>query len=234
MRNHRHTLDSIYPFLVSAQAFALCALTALIGCFLILSDEVRESIAGEKEFLSVIDDSAFSYLYNLRTPLLNSVVVDITALGSGVVLTIQVALLIAVFCILKRTSLSLQIISVALTSLLMTRLLKEFFERLRPELSNRLVEVNSFSYPSGHSLSAAAIYLTMALTINQLTSNTIIRRLTFGIAVALIFLVATSRIYLGVHFLSDVIGGVLIGASLAIAGQLARNIWEAKDESQSV
>lgn len=234
MRNHRQTLNRIYPFLISARALALCAITSLIGCFLILSDEVRESIAGEKEFLSAMDDSVFGYFYNLRTPVLNSVAVDITALGSGVILTIQVILLMSVFYILKRTALSIQIISVALTSLFMTRILKDFFERLRPELSNRLAEVDSFSYPSGHSLSAAAIYLTMALTVNQLTTNYTIRRLNFGIAFVVIFLIATSRIYLGVHFLSDVIGGVLIGASLAIAGQLARNLWEVKDDSQSV
>ncbi len=101
----------------------------------------------------------------------------------------------------------------SLLSNLASSLLKIGFARPRPDLAPHLDHQTSFSYPSGHATSAAAVYLLLAWLAPPRW-----RGATAALAIAIIILNGFSRMMLGVHWLSDIIGGTLLGAAFALGG----------------
>ncbi len=105
---------------------------------------------------------------------------------------------------------------VSLLSNLVSSLLKLGFGRPRPDLIDHLDHQTSFSYPSGHATSAAAVYLLMASLAPPRW-----RALAWTLAFAMIILNGFSRIMLGVHWASDIVGGTMLGAAFALFGTWA-------------
>ena len=95
-------------------------------------------------------------------------------------------------------------------------LLKGMFARPRPEVVPHLVEVTSMSFPSGHSLNSAIIYLTLAVMIARSFEDRASRVFTLTVAVMLVLAIGCTRVILGVHFPSDVLGGWTLGAAWAL------------------
>ncbi|KAB2854379.1 MAG: phosphatase PAP2 family protein [Sphingopyxis terrae] len=106
---------------------------------------------------------------------------------------------------------ALAIVAAVLFANITSSLLKAAFDRPRPDLIAHLEHVSSASYPSGHATSAAALYLTLALL-----APVQWRRATWALAVLMIGLTGLSRIMLGVHWPSDIVGGMLLGAAFAL------------------
>ena len=99
---------------------------------------------------------------------------------------------------------------------------KALFARPRPEVVPHLVEVNSLSFPSGHSLNSAIVYLTLGVLIARSFEERSARVFTIGTAALLVLTIGFTRVYLGVHFPSDVLGGWTVGAAWALVmGMLA-------------
>jgi undecaprenyl-diphosphatase len=94
---------------------------------------------------------------------------------------------------------------------------KQLIERDRPETAARM-EVSGYSFPSGHSLGIAATYGTMALILARNSTRTMRRCLYLMVAALVIGAVGVSRVYLGVHYPSDVLGGWSAGLALAFVG----------------
>ncbi|KTE25357.1 MULTISPECIES: phosphatase PAP2 family protein [unclassified Sphingopyxis] len=105
---------------------------------------------------------------------------------------------------------------VSLLSNLASSLLKLGFGRARPDLIDHLDHQTSFSYPSGHATSAAAVYLLLASLAPPRW-----RPLAWTLAFAMIILNGFSRIMLGVHWASDIVGGTMLGAAFALFGTWA-------------
>jgi undecaprenyl-diphosphatase len=95
---------------------------------------------------------------------------------------------------------------------LLSSVLKHALTRARPSHVEKLVEVTSYSYPSGHSLAAASVYLTLAIVAARHLSNTNARILLFAVALLVMVSIGCSRAYLGVHYPSDIAAGLLVGA----------------------
>jgi undecaprenyl-diphosphatase len=95
-------------------------------------------------------------------------------------------------------------------------LAKGFYARPRPDLVPHGSYVYSASFPSGHSALSAATFLTLAVLIASLEPNRGTKAMVFALAVALIIAVGFSRIYLGVHWPSDVLAGWCLGAAWAL------------------
>ncbi|MBA2643126.1 MAG: phosphatase PAP2 family protein [Actinobacteria bacterium] len=87
--------------------------------------------------------------------------------------------------------------------------LKAVFRRARPELEDPFAQLATYSFPSGHAFGAAATYGALALVLASAAERTSRRVLVLGVAAALIALVAASRVILGVHYMFDVVGGVV-------------------------
>ena len=158
-----------------------------------------------------IDELIFHALWNLRSPDLDRVMVDISALGSTALVTIQ-AVVAGAFLILvlhsRRAALHLGVATGGCA--VWIEVLKLIFGRARPETIPHLVEVTGLSFPSGHAAGSMALYATLVLVLSP-HLNPKARIAARVIATLLIALVAVSRVYLGVHYASDVAGGLLLG-----------------------
>jgi undecaprenyl-diphosphatase len=99
--------------------------------------------------------------------------------------------------------------------------LKSLYDRPRPEFVPHGSYVYSASFPSGHSTLSAATYLTLAVLIASLEPNRGTKRMVFTLAVVLVLGIGFSRVYLGVHWPSDVLAGWCLGAACALAGWTA-------------
>ncbi len=141
---------------------------------------------------------------------------DITALGSATVLTL-VVLSVSGFLVLQgmwRTG-TFVLLSCS-GAWLVTAALKRFFQRPRPEVVPHLREVMTMSFPSGHALTSAVVYLTLGALLMRVATRPITRWYCMGLATLATALVGASRVYLGVHYPTDVLAGWLVGLSWAL------------------
>ena len=141
---------------------------------------------------------------------------DLTALGSGAVITL-VSLGAAGFLALRRNwgALALVVASIAGGGIMST-LLKRVFDRARPDLSLHFTEVTSLSFPSGHSMLAAVTYFTLGALLARTTGDRLIKAYFLASAALLALIIGATRIYLGVHFPSDVLAGWCAGIAWAL------------------
>ena len=140
---------------------------------------------------------------------------EVTALGGTPLLTLLTLLLAGYFAV-KREARTIAVLLVAIIGeTILSGMLKDLFDRPRPDIVPRLIDVSSASFPSGHATSAAAVYLTLAALIARETKEQAVRNYVYFGAVALALLVGASRVYLGVHYPTDVIGGLGFGAAWA-------------------
>lgn len=180
----------------------------LFGLFFKLSWEMHEDST-----VNVWDGKILIFLTQLRRPYLNGPAVDFTALGSATVLTLfTVSGVIALFLARDKRG-SLYLATGSIGGGLCTFVMKEVFTRERPSIVPRLVEVSGFSYPSGHSLNATVFYLLLLILGWRHFPAASPRAVISGCAATFIGGVCFSRLYLGVHYPSDVLSGILLGSA---------------------
>jgi len=95
--------------------------------------------------------------------------------------------------------------------LLLNKILKLIFHRARPQFRDTVQALTSYSFPSGHTMIATVFYGALAAFVIANSKSWLLRILAIAIALTLIMLVAFSRIYLGAHYLSDVLGAMAEG-----------------------
>jgi len=163
-----------------------------------------------------IDRAVLLWMARFRTPSLTGAMVDLTALGSPTLVTVFTVVTFFILLVLHHRRSSLQLAIASLGTWLLTYVTKDIVERRRPTEVEHLVQVSGFSYPSGHSLAAAALYLTIAIVASgHLRSRAEKATIIVG-AFVLIGMVGISRVYLGVHYPSDVASGVSLGTAWAL------------------
>ena len=150
-------------------------------------------------------------------PWLENAVRDITSLGSFSVLTI-VTLSVIIYLLIdgKRAAAAFVFFAIAGGGIL-SELLKQVFARPRPELVAHLVDVHTMSFPSGHAMSSAVTFLTLGALLTRVQSRWRLKIYSFSLAIFLTILVGLSRVYLGVHWPTDVLAGWCAGAAWAMA-----------------
>jgi undecaprenyl-diphosphatase len=142
---------------------------------------------------------------------------DVTSLGSHVVLTMLVITVAGFLIGTGKRAAAMFLVAAVGGGALFSALLKELFQRPRPAVVTHLVEVSSASFPSGHAMLAAVTYLTLGAIVARVLPSQRLRTYVFAIAIIVALLVGMSRIYLGVHWPTDVLAGWCVGASWALA-----------------
>ncbi|ABI75362.1 PAP2 domain protein [Hyphomonas neptunium ATCC 15444] len=146
--------------------------------------------------------------------LLNSMI-DITALG-GYTILILLTLGAALYRIARKDYVTAGVVVAAIGSgALVTNLLKLGFDRARPDFVEHLTHAASSSFPSGHATQAAIAFLTLGALMARTQENRRVKALILGGALFLTILVGISRLYLGVHWPTDVLAGWCLGAAWA-------------------
>ena len=173
----------------------ISALLFIIITYFIFSDKIN-----------YLDDLVHSYILGIRNDNLTSILLTITNISSAYAL---IVLSILLLIIIKDKKIPLLISLNLICSYVLNILAKEIFTRPRPEGIN-LIEESGFSYPSGHSMVSMAYYGFIAYLIYKRQTNKLIKSIIIISLLIVILLVGFSRIYLGVHYLSDVIGGFLL------------------------
>jgi undecaprenyl-diphosphatase len=142
---------------------------------------------------------------------------DVTSLGSSTVLVL-VSLAVIGFVALSGAYHAALLVLVSVGGgMLWVNLLKALFERARPDLVPHAVQTFSASFPSGHATLSAVTYLTLGALLARLQQHPLAKAYVLGFAITLTLLVGTSRVYLGVHWPTDVLAGWCVGAAWAIA-----------------
>ena len=147
---------------------------------------------------------------------LDNVARDITALG-GVIVLAMLTFLTAGFLMIRRGyRLASFLILVVVTGTVVGLYLKRLFDRPRPEIVPHLADVSLSSFPSGHAMMSAIVYLTLAAIVSATMTKRIHKTYVFANAFLIVGLVGASRVYLGVHYPTDVLAGWAAGILWAL------------------
>lgn len=141
---------------------------------------------------------------------------DITALGSAVVLTLVTAIVVGGLMLRRRTRTAFLVLAATAGGYLISSTLKGLFARGRPDVVPHLVEEVSLSFPSGHSMVGSAFYLTLGVLLAQTVARRREKIYFVGAALWFSFLIGLSRVYLGVHYPTDVVAGWAAGTAWAL------------------
>ena len=147
---------------------------------------------------------------------LHSAALDITALGGAPVLGLAVAAIVGFLWLQGMQRTALFVFAASTGGWLLNGLLKAAFARPRPDIVPHLREVMTLSFPSGHAMTSAAVYLTLGAMLMRISERPITKFYCMGVAMLATILIGTSRVYLGVHYPTDVLAGWLIGLSWAL------------------
>lgn len=162
--------------------------------------------------LTMFDYEIGQLFYQLRQPVLNDVVRLVTKLGNSLV-QVATTVIIALFLLfLRRFKVAIwYTVSTGLGAYLLNQTLKSFFERPRPTEISHLIAQGGYSFPSGHAMGTMIIYMGFLYLILRYTDERWGHWLARIICPLITLLVGLSRIYLGVHFVSDVLAGWFLG-----------------------
>lgn len=194
----------------------------LFACLLVfgaIAEDVHEQEA------NALDAIATPLLHGLANPTLDTIMNALTNLGSTQVI-VPLFVLALVLLVWRRHRREALFLTVALAgSLVLNQSLKLIFQRPRPVLAWAHVQPE-FSFPSGHSMNSLVFYVALALIVWVLWGR---RAGVISVAAAIVvaLLVGTSRIYLGYHYLTDVVGGFLAGAAwlFIVSTAFDRGLW---------
>lgn len=206
----------------------LLVVGVLAGIFGIIASEMSEgeTLGFDQAVLSWFRDPANPA--NAVGPLwFQDAVRDVTALGSFTVLALILIFIVAALALSGRPGTALFVALSVIGGELLSTWLKLSFNRTRPDFADP-TRVFDASFPSGHAALSAVVYLTLGVILAGATDNRGLRAFFVGAAIFLTLIVGLSRLYLGVHYPTDVIAGWALGIAWALLTGVAFRIWEVR------
>jgi undecaprenyl-diphosphatase len=196
---------------------AMVIVAVALLAFKEIADEVFE---GEVQAFDERLLLAFRNAQNITDPIgprwLEEMMRDFTALGSfGVLITLTLSVA-GFFALRRKPHFALMVIGSIAGGILVSQLMKWGFARPRPDLVPHGAFVYSNSFPSGHAMLSATVYLTLGALLTRTHSDRVMKIYFISIAALLTIIVGVSRIYLGVHWPTDVMAGWAAGISWAV------------------
>jgi undecaprenyl-diphosphatase len=154
---------------------------------------------------------------------LETITRDLTSLGSPTVLALITIAAVGYVWLDGKRAVALFLVAAVAGGAILESLLKLGFARPRPELVSHLVSVNSFSFPSAHATMSTITYLTLGVILARVQQRRRMKLYILAIASILALLVGLTRIYLGVHWPTDVLAGWCVGTAWALGCWLVAN-----------
>lgn len=176
-----------------------------LSIFIILGLMVRNSSEG-----ILFDVALLEYIHSYTNPLVLNIMKFISFIGSGYFLVPVLTLAILYTLIKKKYYITKLLLVSSLGSWVLNYILKFLINRTRP-LDFFLVQQGGLSYPSGHSMVSMSMYLTFAYLICREEYFNDKKKIVYAVAIVDVLLMGISRMYLGVHWPTDIIGGFIMG-----------------------
>lgn len=192
--------------------------SALLWAFMEIADDVMEGETrhfDEKILMSMRDANDLS---DLKGPAwLEEVGKDITAMGGNTILSLLSIWVVCFLALTGKRKLALVVILATGGALLASLSLKFGFDRARPELVPHATIVYTSSFPSGHSMLSASTYLTLGALLARSQKRRRVKAFIVLTSLIITLLIGVSRVYLGVHWPTDVLAGWTVGSAWALA-----------------
>ncbi|MCU1536974.1 MAG: Phosphoesterase [Humibacillus sp.] len=205
--------------------FALVSLVVMVG-LVAGTAQVYDSVT-ERDGVSGFDQPVLDRMVALRSPGLNSAVTTFTDIGGPVGMPVLATVAVVAIAVWRRrwTPIVLALIAAA-GSLAMTIVGKDLIDRARPPASLAVPPLEvSPSFPSGHTLNATVLVTVVVYLLLIETTAAWQRTLAITVGTLFVVLMGLSRVYLGHHWLTDVVAGWLIGFAWALAVITAHRLW---------
>lgn len=190
---------------------------AALFAFSALADEVIEGDTHEFDELVLL---ALRSQADLSDPLgpkwFEEIMRDFTALGGVAVLVSMTLAVVSYLVLIGKRRVALMVAGAISGGVVLSTLLKWGFDRPRPELVPHFSEVYTQSFPSGHAMLSAIVYLTLGALLTRTQTGWRVKIYLLSLAVAATLVVGISRVYLGVHWPTDVLAGWMVGAGWAV------------------
>jgi undecaprenyl-diphosphatase len=191
----------------------LAVLVIVLGVWglISLTDTVREGHTQKFDMRVIL-----WFVHHPGPPWLSDMARDITALGGVAVLTLMTLAVVGYLLISQKRGAALLVLLAVIGGLLIGSLLKHLIDRDRPPREFQTTYVFTRSFPSGHSMLSAVTYLTLGALLAQVMHGRLLKLYFIVLALILTFLVGLSRVYLRVHWPTDVLAGWTAGLAWAI------------------
>ncbi|GAP94477.1 phosphatase PAP2 family protein [Leptolyngbya sp. NIES-2104] len=209
--------NRVAPLLTAIRLTGLVAAAIALWGFAELAETVM------RDQTQAFDTSVLLAIQKLQAPWLTPIIVFITCIGDPTILLIVGTLMSAVLLMRHQKSEAMTIALGGFGALGLNLLLKRLFERSRPELWSRTVEVKFYSFPSGHAMLSIVMYGLLGYLLA--TRYPKYRNLIILSMLILIALIGFSRMYLGVHWFTDIIAGYAAGFVWLMTCVLSLEIW---------
>lgn len=198
---------------ILAAVFGIAALALAFGH---IAEEVLEGDSTKfDETVLLFFRNAHDVSDPLGPPWVEEMARDVTALGSYAVLSVVFFAVVLYLFMAHQRAAALWVVIAVCGGVALSNVLKFAFERPRPEFVSHAVRVFTSSFPSGHAMLSAVTYLTLGALLASLHSSVRLKIYFLGLAILLTVVVGISRIYLGVHYPTDVLAGWCVGAAWA-------------------
>lgn len=217
-------LDEL-PFLKGSKEAPMYFLVIVVGFFLSLFSiyifsEIAENIFFENTL--AIDKSIIYAIYSIRTPLLTTIMMWCSFMGAE--LTIFLGSIGILFLALYHRWKEAFVYGVIFAmGVLLNQILKIFYQRPRPDM-DPLIALSSFSFPSGHSMNSFIFYMLLSYYMYRLYPQKHVYIPVFLICCIIILMVGFSRVYLGVHYPTDVLAGYVAGFFVVATAILLKRV----------
>ncbi|MAS14981.1 MAG: PA-phosphatase [Nitratireductor sp.] len=199
-----------------APVLLLLVLTLGSFAFFAIADEVAEGeIKALDEYLLLSLRNPMDASDPLGPPWLEETALEITAIGGYPVIVLSLLVLTGLLLVTRRFGAAFYALLSVGSGALVSYLLKNHYERPRPDLVEHLDVIHTASFPSGHATVTTVAYLTLAALVVRFFPDWRVRLYVLAVAVFISFIVGASRVYLGVHWPSDVAAGWALGAAWA-------------------
>ena len=204
LREKLHQYDVTLPYVITV-IIALIIVVGGINLFVELTESLKTDL------LADYDQQITDYVISYRNPALTKYFIFVTHVGDiyGYAAVLIAFTLMSIF-VFKNWKYIIQIVLVLILSAVSNLMLKRFIDRARPGIEH-MVSVESLSYPSGHAMSAMAFYGFLIYLFYRFKINIFLKIGVILLLGLLILSIGLSRIYLGVHFPSDIAGGYIAG-----------------------